>query len=57
MGEQQDFLKDVLLRCPITGEPQKIVSVRAAGEGLDHMEIVTKGESTGWKHRVYSEEV
>jgi hypothetical protein len=57
MKKSEEFIQKVLLKCPETGEDQRIVSTRGAEAGLDHLEIITKGESRGWKHRLYTEEV
>lgn len=58
-AEEEDgvFLKKIFLDCAISNEMQRIVSIRGKKSGLDHVEIITKGETTSWKHRIYTEEI
>ncbi len=49
-----ELLQTILLRCPITNEIQKIVSVVSKNKWV---EIRTKGKSTAWKHKISSEEI
>jgi hypothetical protein len=50
------FLQQILLKCPITGERQTIERVHGAEEGLDYLEITTRGKTTAWIHKISSEE-
>jgi hypothetical protein len=50
------FLEKLFLTGAESNEPQEIISIRAHEEGLDHCEIVTKGEKTSWRHRIFTEE-
>ena len=56
-NEDAAFLNHLILTCPETHEPQAIVSVRGKEAGLDHAEIITKGKTTSWRHKIFTEEV
>ncbi len=57
MTTDQITLQTLFLRAPDSGETQQIVRIRGAEAGLDHIEITTCGATTGWIHRVQTEEM
>lgn len=50
-------LIEIIAKCPISHEKQKLISVKGKESGFDYTEIITKGESTAWRHKITSEEI
>lgn len=57
MNANDAFLHNLFLVDPETGRNVEISSVKAAESGLDHIEIIVTGESSSWKHRIFTEEI
>ncbi len=53
----QEMFRKIFLECPITHEKQTILYVKGKETGLEHLEIVTEGITTSWKHTIHTEEL
>lgn len=61
ISHDTETLKRIFLQDPDSDEPVRIVGLRGAEEGLDHLEITTQtysqfGESLRTVHRIYTTE-
>ena len=50
-----EWLKSILDFCPETKENQKLIEISNDRQG--NLTIITRGETTSWKHTITSEEV
>ena len=51
---ESSFIREILDQCPETKEPQTVQNIYSDDESVF---IETRGESTAWKHRIFTEEI
>jgi hypothetical protein len=52
-----DFMSNILLKEPVSGEKMVVEGISGHEKGLDHLEIITSCEGSRWKTRIYQEEI